>query len=538
MTDDVVEPTDELIGQVLAGRYRIVSLLGTGAMGAVYIGEHLRMGRRDAIKVLRTGVARDPETIARFTRGARNVSAVRHPNVCTIYDFGDTDDGLQFLAMEYIEGETLKDMLDREGRLELHRAADITRQIAAGLQAAHDVGIVHRDLKPGNIMVTRRSDGGDAVKVVDFDIAKGPAEIEGEEVTRMGFVVGTPEYMSPEQLMGERVDGRSDVYSLGIVLFRMLTGALPFRATSTQEVMVQRLTVDPLRLDEVLPDVGFPPALEDELRRSLARQSAERHASAAAFSAAISAAIGVAADAGAHWIASGHVADQTPPTRITPVASRLPGSAGTGGGGSSSGSAGGGTGRPDSRGPAFARRPVVAAGVAVMAVIVIGTAMLLLPDGTADAELPNDRNGTQDVTGQHDGDVFVGPATDTALDPPPAGGGSPDTGGTGTDADTEPTRPPRDPVRPRLPGTIAVVLDRQFEALNESPGAATLRAIRDTAGIAWTTATVRSDSVTAALIMAQAALMAGDEAECARWARLGAALDPSPGFDALLQACR
>src|SRR6185503_19217270 len=190
--------SSDLTGQVLSGRYRIIAKLGEGAMGAVYLGEHLKIGRRDAIKVLRAGIAGDAEAIARFTRGARNVSAIRHPNVCTIYDFSDTADGQQFLAMEYVQGETLKDILDRERRLEPQRALDIAAQVADALQAAHDVGIVHRDLKPGNIMVERRIDGSDGVKVVDFDIAKGPSESEGAEVTRLGFVVGTPEYMSPE----------------------------------------------------------------------------------------------------------------------------------------------------------------------------------------------------------------------------------------------------------------------------------------------------------------------------------------------------
>src|SRR5512134_1580809 len=122
-------------------------------MGAVYVGEHLRIGRRDAIKVLRPGLAGDAEAIARFTRGTRNVSAIRHPNVCTIYDFSDTPEGVRYLAMEYVEGDTLKEILDREGRLDLPRAVEITRQVAEALQAAHEAGVVHRDLKPGNIMV-------------------------------------------------------------------------------------------------------------------------------------------------------------------------------------------------------------------------------------------------------------------------------------------------------------------------------------------------------------------------------------------------
>jgi serine/threonine protein kinase len=280
-----------MVGSILADRYRILEKLGDGAMGNVYLGEHLKIGRHDAIKVLRSAVAGDPEAEARFLRGARMVSAIRHPNVCTIYDFGDAAPGLQFLAMEFVPGETLKELLDREGTLPLHRAVEITRQTAEALQAAHDVGIVHRDLKPGNIMIAPARDGSDVVKVVDFDIAKGSDEGEGSEVTRHGFVIGTPEYMSPEQLMGERLDGRSDIYSLAIVLFRALTGELPFAAATTREVMVLRLTAPPRRLDEARPDGIFPEALQQTLDRALQRRADHRQPSAATFAQEIVAAL-------------------------------------------------------------------------------------------------------------------------------------------------------------------------------------------------------------------------------------------------------
>jgi hypothetical protein len=274
---------ESLVGSVLAGRYRLVKLLGWGAMGAVYVGEHLKIGRRDAIKVLKASLARDPEAVARFARGARNASAIRHPNVCTVYDFSDTSDGLQFLAMELVDGESLTSLLRREGPLSLDRAGRIAIQAASALQAAHDMGIVHRDMKPDNVMLTKDRDGNDLAKVVDFDIAKGSAEGEERGVTRMGFVVGTPEYMSPEQLTGDPLDGRSDVYSLGIVLFRMISGDLPYRARSTQELMVDRLTRDPLKLTDVAPDRSFPPAVQQVLDRVLARDREDRPENALAF---------------------------------------------------------------------------------------------------------------------------------------------------------------------------------------------------------------------------------------------------------------
>ncbi len=292
-----VPPADPLVGTTFAGRYRIVGKLGEGAMGAVYLGEHLRMGRRDAIKVLRGPLTEDAESVARFLRGARNVSRVRHPNVCTVYDFGDTEDGLQFLAMEYVEGESLRDLLEREGPLPPERAAHVAVQVAEALEAAHRAGIVHRDLKPANVMVAREWDGSDQVKVVDFDIAKGSQEGEEGEVTRLGFVVGTPEYMSPEQLMGERLDGRSDVYSLGILFFRMLAGVLPFRSTAPHELMVERLTQAPLRLEEAAPGRPFPPGLQAAVDRALERKASERQPSASAFGREIAAAVGVPAPA-------------------------------------------------------------------------------------------------------------------------------------------------------------------------------------------------------------------------------------------------
>lgn len=274
---------ESLVGTVLAGRYRLVRLLGWGAMGAVYVGEHLKIGRRDAIKVLRGSLARDPDTVARFARGARNASAIRHPNVCTVYDFSDTSEGLQFLAMELVDGESLTELLEREGPLPLERAARIAIQAASALEAAHDLGIVHRDVKPDNIMITRDRDGADLAKVVDFDIAKGSAEGEKKGVTRLGFVVGTPEYMSPEQLTGDPLDGRSDLYSLALVFFRMVTGGLPYRSTSTQELMVDRLTRDPMKLAEVAPEGSFSQALQTVMDRALARNRGNRPADAREF---------------------------------------------------------------------------------------------------------------------------------------------------------------------------------------------------------------------------------------------------------------
>ena len=290
MTDPAPEspaPKDPLIDRVLAGRYRVIGHLGEGAMGSVYLGEHLRIGRRDAIKILRTSLASDPEAIARFIRGATNASRVHHPNVCSIYDCGETEDGQVFLAMELIEGESLQELLARERTLPLSECAVIVRQVADALQAAHEAGIVHRDLKPGNIMLTRGRGRARVVKVVDFDIAKGSTQGEPSDLTQMGFVIGTPEYMSPEQLTADTLDGRSDVYSLRMVLFRMLTGVLPFPSKTSREAMVTRLTQDPRTLKAVLPEATFPDAVQGVLDRALARDPENRFASAEALADAL-----------------------------------------------------------------------------------------------------------------------------------------------------------------------------------------------------------------------------------------------------------
>jgi eukaryotic-like serine/threonine-protein kinase len=286
-------PASDLVGQVIADRYHVVKKLGEGGMGQVYLAEHVKMGRRSAIKVMNPSMVHDPDAVARFNREASNASRITHPNVCAIYDFGETPDGLIYLAMEFIEGEPLTDLIAREGALPLPRATAIFLQTADALQAAHDLGIVHRDLKPDNIMVSRRKGGGDTVKVVDFGIAKAVGgDQAGQKVTKTGLVVGTPEFMSPEQLSGDAVDGRSDLYSLALVFFRILSGKLPFESTSVQEVMIKRLTEAPTTLATARPDLRFPAGLQPVLDTALARTPSERYQTVAKFAADVGAVTG------------------------------------------------------------------------------------------------------------------------------------------------------------------------------------------------------------------------------------------------------
>ena len=278
--------TDELEGQVVAG-FLVQRKLDEGGMGQVYLAQHLRMtGKRVAIKVLRRALREDEGALARFQGEAEHASRINHPHVATIYDFGETSDGMLYLVMEYVPGEPLQTLLDRDGPLDPTRAAAIVSQIAAGLDAAHELPepIVHRDLKPQNVMIARNRDGTDCVKLLDFGISK---TVQGGDrgLTATGYIIGTPDYMAPEQAEGlpDAVDIRSDVYALGLLAFTVLTGALAFPGETPQARMVRRLSTRPRALATARPQVAWPVALQSVLDRALARDRAERYQSAGAF---------------------------------------------------------------------------------------------------------------------------------------------------------------------------------------------------------------------------------------------------------------
>ncbi len=310
-------PDDPLIGQVIADRYHITGLIGEGGMGRVYVAEHVRMGRRSALKVMSPALATTADAITRFNREASNASRINHPNVAAIYDFGETPAGLLYIAMEFVEGETLHALIARNGPLPIARAAHITRGAADALHAAHHLDIIHRDLKPDNIMLARQLDGSDWVKVVDFGIAKSVAAPGGggggQTVTTAGVSLGTPEYMSPEQLAGEKLDHRTDIYSLGLVLFNMLTGELPYPKLTSKETLVRRLTSAPATLAEVRPDIEWPAPVQAVLTRALDPEPDRRYASVADLGRAITAAASSAA-----------VADSDATVRMASVESPAP----------------------------------------------------------------------------------------------------------------------------------------------------------------------------------------------------------------------
>ena len=255
--------TPDLIG----GRYAIEKPLGEGAMGEVYLAEHVMMQKTVALKVLRGDLSRDDEAVARFQREARAAASLDHPHVCQATDFGQTDDGDFFLVMEHLEGETLQHQIETFGSLTVDRALHIADQIADGLHQAHQQGIVHRDLKPENIMLIDRQGDRDFVKIMDFGIARLVAgedseATDEERLTRAGMVYGTPHYMAPEQVAGDDIDLRADLYALGIVLFEMLTGQPPFDGDNIAKVMGQHITQPIPSLQDVVDDRRFAPELQ------------------------------------------------------------------------------------------------------------------------------------------------------------------------------------------------------------------------------------------------------------------------------------
>ena len=296
---------NELVGSVIADRYLITEKLGEGGMGRVYRAQHVRLPQQAAIKVLNPSLVNDPESIARFNREAAAASSISNEHVARVYDFGETGDGLVYLAMEFVPGKTLRALLAERGALPAPEAAELVRQAALGLDAAHRRGIVHRDLKPDNILVMEEADGRQVIKVVDFGIAK--ALDGGAQVTRAGLVIGTPEYMSPEQVLGGDVGPRSDIYSLGLVAVALLTGALPFVASTPEEAMTMRLMKRPSTLAELRPEVAWTPAVQAVFDRALAVEAKDRFATAGEFSRALDEAVYPAGQAPRVTLQSGSV---------------------------------------------------------------------------------------------------------------------------------------------------------------------------------------------------------------------------------------
>src|SRR4051812_45438178 len=234
---------DPLLGQTLAGKYSIEKLIKHGGMGSVYLGKHVLMDKTVAIKVLRPSLALDNDVVARFSREAKAASRINHPHAVVVTDFGEDENGVVFLVMEYLQGHTLKDVIRSEGPMEINRAVEIVRQVAGALDVAHEQGVVHRDLKSDNIMLSH-TNGDEWAKVLDFGIAKiqQPAGSRDIDITAPNLVIGTPQYMSPEQCsQSGPLDARSDIYSLGIIVYEMFAGRVPFTGESATAIMMKQV---------------------------------------------------------------------------------------------------------------------------------------------------------------------------------------------------------------------------------------------------------------------------------------------------------
>jgi serine/threonine-protein kinase len=283
--------TDPLVGRTLDGRYEVLGRLGEGGVGVVYRGRQTHLGRFVAIKVLHQDAARIPEWRRRFEREAKALSALAHPNVVPVTDFG-IDDGVPFLVMELLQGKTLGDLI-KEGPLPLGRTLDIARQTLRGLAFAHGKGIVHRDLKPANVFLQELPDQADHVRLLDFGMAKflegSGSRTVPENLTRAGIVFGTPAYMSPEQVKAGAVDARSDVYAAGILLFELLAGRRPFLADSYEGYLGAHLTQPVPSLAKLRPRIPAARLFQTLIERAMAKKPADRFEDAGALLAGLEA---------------------------------------------------------------------------------------------------------------------------------------------------------------------------------------------------------------------------------------------------------
>jgi len=389
--------------------------------------------------------------------------------------------------MEFIEGEPLTGLLEREGTLPPLRAAHIFTQVADALQAAHDLGIVHRDLKPDNIMISRSRTGADVVKVVDFGIAKAVGGDDSQKVTKTGLVVGTPEFMSPEQLAGDKLDGRSDLYSLALVLYKMLTGKLPFEGTTVQETMIKRLTDEPLTLAAARPDGAFPVGLQETIGAALTRNPSERYQSAAKFASDVGAVVGLRTAGAAAPLPATRADDGKTQMLPTPRAAAP---------------------------PARERRSLVPAIAGALVLLGVGGGYLLYthrgqarPDGAQASALPVARTDS----------TLASVAIPTSL--------------------STPERPQPAAKRGIDPTRAAALLDDWFDRIDSLDGAT----LRDSARLVYDAPGVSvKNRALAAYLVANAFAKLDDRTQGCEWARRAATTDPATrSYAALSQSlCR
>lgn len=274
-------PEQQLVGQILNGRYRLLELVGKGGMSVVYKAEDMVMGSVVAVKMLLPQIAEDQLMIDRFVREAKTSSKVAHRNVMQLFDYGQAEDGTCYIVIEYLDGCSMAHAMKATGAMTVERTIHIAGQICDALDDLHRKGIVHRDLKPSNIMLVERNGQRDCVSVVDFGLAKDSGE--SQRLTQTGEIFGSPVYMSPEQCRGEQLDGRSDIYSLGVLLYEALTGSAPLVGEHVIATINKHLVDAPNDFQTVRPDLFIPPRLEAVIMKALAKSPADRHCSMAEF---------------------------------------------------------------------------------------------------------------------------------------------------------------------------------------------------------------------------------------------------------------
>lgn len=278
------------IGKEIAGQFRIMQRIGSGGMGAVFKAEQPDMNRFVAVKILHPKYVSRPDLVSRFRREARAMSHLSHPNTARVFMYGQLEDNACYIVMEYLEGKNLAQITRSEGMLQPARATNIMVQVCGALEEAHRQGIIHRDLKPENIFLTSQGGITDFPKVLDFGLAKvTQREMRPGSLilTQEGMVFGTPEFMSPEQARGQALDARSDIYSLGCILYEMLTGKLPFDAAQPMDYLALQIRGTPIPLGERIPGLTFPPGLEAVVMKTIEKDPANRYPSASDFAMAL-----------------------------------------------------------------------------------------------------------------------------------------------------------------------------------------------------------------------------------------------------------
>ncbi|MDB4964883.1 MAG: hypothetical protein JWN44_572 [Myxococcales bacterium] len=273
----------DLVGQVLAERYRVIRLVGEGGMGQVYEAQHVNINKRFAVKLLRPEITSNAEAVARFRQEAWSASSIGHENIIEIEDFATLPNGSVYLAMEFLSGLALSDRMRQEPALTFGEALDVMLQVSSGLAAAHDKGIVHRDMKPENIFLGQKY-GRPLVKILDFGIAKVSGAEGNRSLTRTGTIFGTPHYMSPEQALGKPLDHRADIYSVGVIMYELFTGRVPFEAESFMGILTKHITSQPKRPREAAPERDIAESVEAIILRALSKEPEDRQQSMAELS--------------------------------------------------------------------------------------------------------------------------------------------------------------------------------------------------------------------------------------------------------------